>query len=76
MLKTLKLALAGLFAAVALIACTPSDTSVAVNVAAGPDLNGGKPAKLTVFYLNSLAAFNSADYASLANDPQTALGAE
>lgn len=67
----------GAAALVALAACTPQATSVAVNVTGSADLNGGGvPARATVYYLRSTAKFNSLDYAALAGDPQAALGAD
>lgn len=69
-------AIAGIAAAAVLAACTPADTTVASNVAASADLNGGLPAKATVFYLNSTATFLASDYASLAGDAQATLGAD
>lgn len=67
---------AGIAAAVALNACAPSPTSVAANVSASSDLNGGLPAKATVFYLNSTATFNATDYNTLSTNAQAALGAD
>lgn len=71
--------LAGLALAAATLAalgCTPASTSVSVTLTAAPDLNGGLPAKATIFYLASTSAFSAADYATLATNPQAALGAD
>nr|WP_323778636.1 type VI secretion system lipoprotein TssJ [Amylibacter sp.] len=59
-----------------LTACTPTATSVAMNVTASSDVNGGLPAKATIFYLNSTSSFNGADYGSLAANPSAVLGAD
>lgn len=73
-LKTISL---GAATAVAVLAgCAPTATSVVANVTAGADLNGGLPAKATIYYLSSLAKFNASDYASLANAPEATLGAD
>ena len=73
----LKVMVGAVATAAALMACTPAPTgtSVAMNVNASAGLNGGLPAKATVFYLTSTSAFNSSDYGSLASNPEAALGA-
>lgn len=76
MMSRLKLALGAVLASVALIACTPSPTAVAANVTGSADMNGGLPAKATIFYLASTAKFNASDYAALAVNPQATLGAD
>lgn len=54
----------------------PPPTTVALEIVAGADLNGGVPAKVQIFYLSSTAAFEAADYFSLADNAQATLGAD
>ncbi|MEM6619184.1 MAG: type VI secretion system lipoprotein TssJ [Pseudomonadota bacterium] len=72
----LKVALAGVFLVAAAVACTPSATTVSANLTASADMNGGLPAKATIYYLRGTSAFNGADYASLASNAQATLGAD
>lgn len=76
MFLRLKLMVAAVMAVFALVSCGPTSTSVASNVVASADLNGGLPAKATIFYLTGTSKFNVADYASLSTNPQAALGAD
>jgi len=52
----------------------PAPTTVALSVEGRADMNGGAPARVKVYYLNSDAAFRNADFFSLFEDPQAALG--
>ncbi|MEM7439070.1 MAG: type VI secretion system lipoprotein TssJ [Pseudomonadota bacterium] len=76
MLLKLKLFLTATLTMFALAACAPTATSVSSNVVAASNLNGGLPAKATIFYLASTSSFNSATYAALSGDAQAALGAD
>lgn len=66
-------ALAGL-ALLAACAEPPKPTTVALKVDATPEMNGGAPAKVKVYYLNSPANFSSLDFFALYDKPQAALG--
>ncbi|WP_415860458.1 type VI secretion system lipoprotein TssJ [Pantoea cypripedii] len=60
-----------------LTACSSSQTPVArynLNFQAHPQINAGAPLKVRVMLLTSDAAFMSADFYSLQNQPATALG--
>lgn len=76
MFTHLKLALGAVLTAVALLGCTPSPTAISANVTGTADMNGGLPAKATIFYLTSTSKFNASDYGSLAANAQAALGAD
>ncbi|GGA10596.1 type VI secretion system lipoprotein TssJ [Neptunicoccus cionae] len=76
MLAKLKLTGLSVIVAGVMAACTPSPTEVAMNVTASAGVNGGLPVKATIYYLNSTAKFNGADYASLTASPSAVLGAD
>lgn len=72
--------LATLCAAALLTACAPpppeppKPTTVALEITGQPDMNGGAPARVKVFYLKSDAAFKTADFFALDGNASAALG--
>jgi type VI secretion system protein VasD len=76
MITKLKLTVLAIISLVFVNACASGPTTVSMNFIASADTNGGLPVKVTVFYLSSTSKFNSADYFTLASNPQAALGAE
>ncbi|MEM6488113.1 MAG: type VI secretion system lipoprotein TssJ [Pseudomonadota bacterium] len=65
----------------ALAACAsapepPAPTTVALQLAAGADSNGGAPVQTKVYYLTSTGTFMNADFFAVFQDPQATLGAD
>ena len=64
----------------ALVACTdaapPAPTTVALGIAGTPDMNGGAPARVKVYYLTSDANFVAADFFQLWDDAGSTLGSD
>lgn len=54
----------------------PAPTTVALEIEGGADMNGGAPARVKVYYLNSDAAFKNADFFALFDQPEATLGAD
>lgn len=76
-MKTLPLA--ALAAAALLTACAPppeppKPTTVALEIVGEPDMNGGAPVRVKVFYLKSEAAFQTADFFALDGNAAGVLG--
>jgi type VI secretion system protein VasD len=51
-------------------------TSAQINITGAADMNGGTPARVKVYYLNSTAAFQSADFFAVFDRPEETLGAD
>jgi len=68
--------IAALALAAALGACAspPPPTTVALTIAGGETMNGGAPAKVKVYYLNSTAKFEAGDFFALFDSPEATLG--
>ncbi len=63
--------------ALALAACAeppPAPTTVALTITGGPEMNGGAPARIRVYYLNSDANFIAADFFALYDEGEATLG--
>ncbi|MEM9784720.1 MAG: type VI secretion system lipoprotein TssJ [Pseudomonadota bacterium] len=75
---TRRTALALAFAtAGALAACStppPEPTTVALTLNGTPEMNGGAPAAVRVYYLASTANFEAGDFFALFDDPEGSLG--
>ncbi len=52
----------------------PPPTTVALTVTGAADMNGGAPAKVKVYYLNSTAKFKVSDFFALFDNAQATLG--
>lgn len=52
----------------------PPPTTVALTLTGAPDMNGGLPAQAKVYYLRSVARFETADFFALFNAPEATLG--
>lgn len=59
-----------------LTACAggPAETTVDLAITGAADMNGGAPAQVKVYYLNDASAFRSADFFTVFNTPEAALG--
>lgn len=68
------LILVGLVASCAEPPPPPPPTTVTLNVTGGADMNGGAPAKVKVYYLNSTAKFKVSDFFALFDNAQATLG--
>lgn len=64
----------------ALSACTtapePSLTTVQLGISGATDMNGGAPAKVKIYYLNSAATFRSSDFFAVFGEPEATLGTD
>lgn len=78
MIRFSRAPLAALAGLALLVACAeaPKPTTVALKIDGTPEMNGGAPAKVKVYYLNSAANFSSLDFFTLYENPQAALGAD
>ncbi len=68
--------LAGLLTLFGCAASGPAPTTVQLAIAGTANMNGGAPAKVKVYYLASAGAFRTADFFTVFNSPQAALGAD
>ncbi|RMF37034.1 MAG: type VI secretion system lipoprotein TssJ [Alphaproteobacteria bacterium] len=68
-----------MLAMLVLAACGPSapePTRIALGISTSPDMNGGAPARIQVFYLKGPGGFSSADFFSLSQNAVATLGAD
>ena len=68
--------LAGFLILFGCVASGPAPTTVQLSVAGTGDMNGGAPAKVKVYYLASTGTFRTADFFTVFNSPETALGGD
>lgn len=54
----------------------PPPTSAALTLTGAADMNGGRPAKVAIFWLRGAAAFEAADFFALSENPGATLGAD
>lgn len=54
----------------------PAPTTVALSITGAADMNGGAPAQVKVYYLNDTAAFGSADFFAVFEEPEATLGSD
>ncbi|NSX53690.1 type VI secretion system lipoprotein TssJ [Parasulfitobacter algicola] len=70
----------GILALLALSACSstqvPTPTTVQLGITGAANMNGGAPAKIKVYYLNSPAIFRSSDFFAVFNAAEETLGAD
>ncbi|WP_299204562.1 type VI secretion system lipoprotein TssJ [uncultured Tateyamaria sp.] len=54
----------------------PAPTTVALSIIGAPDMNGGAPAQVKVYYLNDTAAFRSADFFAVFEESEATLAGD
>ncbi|MTH98019.1 type VI secretion system lipoprotein TssJ [Roseibium sp. RKSG952] len=72
--KSAYAAVIGLLVLTGCVSTSPSPTTVDLAITGSANMNGGAPAKVKVYYLASTAEFGSADFFTLFNTPEAALG--